>query len=145
MARPQAGVVVRFPRTTELLYLRRPPRRGQRIADRAGAVFVVTEVVPSGRAVYTARCVGLGEFLAGVMSSPEGASDVLAMARKVIRSNDVLAPKEQRDALTRHEDWIEQYLRTYSAQRRVTGEVRTLLGRLTRPIRAVLHMTHHEF
>lgn len=88
MRRPPIRAMLRFPGSTEVRFLKRPPRRGQRIESASGDVWFVADVMRSGTDTYTIECVGLGVFLRELREQPSSdpTRDVLALARRPIRS-----------------------------------------------------------
>jgi hypothetical protein len=80
--------VLRFPGSTEVRFLKRPPRRGQRIESASGDVWVVAQVLRSGTDTYTVECVGLRTFLRELRERPSSdlTGDLLATVRGPIRS-----------------------------------------------------------
>jgi hypothetical protein len=67
---PNAGVrcILSFPRSTETRWLEKPPSPGTRIRDHGGhgyraQVWIVDEVLRSGRDTYTVFCIGRSEYL----------------------------------------------------------------------------------
>ena len=88
MKHPPVQAVLRFPGSTEVRFLKRPPRRGQRIESASGDVWFVTEVLRSGTDTYTVECVGRRAFLQEFRerSSSDLTRDLLAAVRGPIRS-----------------------------------------------------------
>ena len=88
MQRQPVQAVLRFPGSTEVRFLKRPPRRGRRIESASGDVWFIAEVLRSGTDTYTIECVGQRAFLRelreGSSSDPRG--DLFAAARRPIRS-----------------------------------------------------------
>jgi|SoiMethySBSTD1v2_1073268.scaffolds.fasta_scaffold137485_4 hypothetical protein len=86
--RPPVQAVLRFPGLAEVRFLKRPPRRGQRIESATGDVWVVAEVLRSGTDTYTVECVGLRTFLRELRERPgsDRTGDLLATVRVPIRS-----------------------------------------------------------
>jgi hypothetical protein len=62
-AKPRICLVVRFPDSTEIRYLERPPSPGTRMRSAAGKEWFVAEALQSGRDTYTVFCVGRREYL----------------------------------------------------------------------------------
>lgn len=85
---PTVQAVLRFPGSTEVRFLKRPPRRGQRIESASGDVWFVAEVLRSGSETYTVECVGRHAFLRELRERSGGdlTGDLLAAVRGPIRS-----------------------------------------------------------
>jgi hypothetical protein len=120
-----------FPHSAEIRRLKgHPPRRGQRIRSVRGDVWFVTEVLRSGRNTYTVTCAGSNEFAEDVLHrrSRALASDLLAVARKTIGSQEGLVPGTPQAHLRgymRTDNWIEKYLSLgpqYGAQLALDGK-----------------------
>ena len=82
--------VLRFPDSTESRWFDQIPTRGARIYSHRGHfywghVWVVDEVLQSGRNTYTVFCVGRSEYLDGLRErsggKPDLASELLELAR----------------------------------------------------------------
>jgi hypothetical protein len=70
-------LVLRFPDSTEIRYLDEPPELGTRLRSDTGRVWIVAEVLQSGRKTYTVFCVGRAEFLEEI-GTPAAKRRVLA-------------------------------------------------------------------
>jgi hypothetical protein len=88
MKRPPVQAVIRFPGSTEVRFLKRAPRRGQRIESASGDVWFVAEALRSGTETYTIECVGQRAFLRDLRERPSSdpRGDLLAAIRRPIRS-----------------------------------------------------------
>ena len=95
--RPGRGVycVLLFPDSAEHRWFKRPPRRGTRIRSQggdlyAGKVWVVDEVLQSGRDIYTVFCVGRDEYKDKRRHASEDtldlAAELLEAARRTSRA-----------------------------------------------------------
>ena len=82
--------VLRFPDSAEGRWFDEPPRPGTRILSYSGhfhfgRVWVVDEVLQSGRAVYTVFCVTRADYLDklrhGTSQRPDLAAELLELAR----------------------------------------------------------------
>jgi hypothetical protein len=122
VSRPPARAVLRFPGSAEVRFLKRPPRRGQRIESVSGDVWVVADVLRSGTDTYTVECVGLRTFLRELRERPSSdlTGDLLATVRGPIRSlRDVTEQPIAGPRRTRRGK-VTRYIASFAAQ---NGEV----------------------
>jgi hypothetical protein len=79
-ARADAGVfcVFLFPDSTESRWLDRVPTPGTRVRSGLGSVWVVDEVLQSGRETYSVFCVPRREYAAALRRRSEGGRDLSA-------------------------------------------------------------------
>ena len=94
--------VLRFPDATESRWFDQLPRSGTRIRSQQGGrerrqVWIVDEVLQSGRNTYTVFCVGRGEYLDGLRrghgGTPDLGAELLDVAR---RTNESVTEKRRR-------------------------------------------------
>lgn len=112
---PSVRVLFFFPdETSEIRYVRVPPRLGRRVRSPEGAVWRVADVFHTGLDTYTVTCVGPPRHFRGV---DDLAVDLLEFARKSIspsrlavpdpgadQSTDLVVPMDQH--MTEGPDWV---------------------------------------
>jgi len=76
----QSQMLFLFPDSSELRYMREPPKLGGRVRSASGDVWTVADVLKSGIHIYTVTCVAPAQHLGGVRDL---AADLLAFARNV--------------------------------------------------------------
>ena len=106
--RPTPGVrcILSFPRSTETRWLDRIPSPGTRIRDHGGdcyvaQVWVVDEVLQSGRDTYTVFCVGRSQYL-DHLRNRSGKSDLDAELVEVVRRMKTAIAEGRRRRNYRH-------------------------------------------
>lgn len=126
-------VVARFPLVTELLVLERPPLIGQRIADEAGRVWFVIEVLQCGLHTYTVRCAERRVLLDRLRESGDRPSSSALLA--VVRRVETVPPKvgQPSRGLRRQEEWIDKYLETSYRNRHSAAEPNSAVAALASP------------
>jgi hypothetical protein len=90
VTRPNPGVrcILSFPGSTETRWFAKPPRPGTRIRDGQGywaQVWVVAEILRSGRDTYTVFCVARSQYLERLRNGPGFQPDLGAELREVAR------------------------------------------------------------
>jgi hypothetical protein len=79
-ARIDSGVfcVFMFPDSTESRWLEELPPRGTRVRSREGAVWIVDEVLQSGRETYTVHCLARRAYVRKLRDRATGDRDLAA-------------------------------------------------------------------
>jgi hypothetical protein len=94
--------ILRFPDSTETRWLSRLPTPGTRLYSHGGRLWVVEEVLQSGRDMYTVFLVGRSEYLRHLHNRSRGRPDLAAELLELARHTGATVTEQRRRRKYRH-------------------------------------------